>query len=204
MTLLHEVQHAIQEKEGFAIGGSPSQYLTGYESEKTKEFREKVQSLSSFLYLHKDLSSLKSNKYKSQLNRYLKQNYPKEISMFGSIKEFLLDKPFSLTLSEYQNKLWEQVQEKQELDKLDKYEKIAGEVEARNVSHRSGLTPDQRRKFLIQETEYVAEKDKEYIYYNFNKPMNVKFSMENFIEENKTEIFSQLKEKGIIKTKGEC
>jgi len=48
------------------------------------------------------------------------------------------------------------------------YERIAGEVEAQNVEKRLGLTPEQRRQSLLEETEDVAREDQIIIQNSFD------------------------------------
>lgn len=49
--------------------------------------------------------------------------------------------------------------EKANKEAYDYYRKIAGEVEARNVSARINMTPEERRATLLSETEDVARED---------------------------------------------
>ena len=44
------------------------------------------------------------------------------------------------------------------------YQSLAGEVEARNVQSRMGMSPEERRKTLAEETEDVARKDQIFLY----------------------------------------
>ena len=44
------------------------------------------------------------------------------------------------------------------------YQSLAGEVEARNVQSRMGMSPEERRKSLAEETEDVARKDQIFLY----------------------------------------
>lgn len=132
--LVHEVQHFIQEQEGFAVGGAAETEFS-YEDE---------------LILTKYANSEKSaSEFLSDPNvKYLLTESPE-------IKEIIEDKTklqISLTLKDAK------------LSAYDKYKKLAGEVEARNVQARAEISKAKRLKTLLSETEDVAPEDKIYLY----------------------------------------
>jgi hypothetical protein len=83
------------------------------------------------------------------------------------------------------------------------YLKLAGEVEARNSQERVKFTQKHKRSLLLEETEDVARKDQIFIRNSLGEEQ-IKFSIQDYIEENKTEIFNQLESKGLLKKEGEC
>lgn len=132
--LIHEVQHFIQEQEGFAVGGTAETEFS-YEDE---------------LILTKYANSEKSaSEFLSDPNvKYLLTESPE-------IKGIIEDKTkiqISLTLKDAK------------LSAYDKYKKLAGEVEARNVQARAEMSKAKRLKTLLAETEDVATEDKIYLY----------------------------------------
>lgn len=112
--LNHEIQHAIQDIEGFAKGGSP-RLVRG---EVKKRFDEVTKQI-------------------KQLRAEGKEDEAKA----------LIEKNRSLYNAYTKN------------DDFNSYKSLAGEVEARNVSARLNMTPEERRKSLAESTEDVARKD---------------------------------------------
>lgn len=112
--LIHEIQHAIQDIEGFAKGGSPATVKV----EIKKRFDEVTKQI-------------------KQLRAEGKEDEAKA----------LIEKNRSLYNAYTKN------------DDFNSYKSLAGEVEARNVSARLNMTPEERRKSLAESTEDVARKD---------------------------------------------
>ena len=112
--LNHEIQHAIQDIEGFAKGGSP-RLIRGEVKKKLNEVTKQIRQLR---------AEGKEDEAKAlvEKNRGLYNAYQKN-------------------------------------DDYNSYKSLAGEVEARNVSARLDMTPEERRKSLAESTEDVARKD---------------------------------------------
>ena len=112
--LNHEIQHVIQDIEGFAKGGSP-RLVRGEVKKKLNEVTEQIRQLR---------AEGKEDEAKALIekNRGLYNAYQKN-------------------------------------DDYNSYKSLAGEVEARNVSARMNMTPEERRKTLAESTEDVARKD---------------------------------------------
>lgn len=112
--LNHEIQHAIQDIEGFARGGSP-RLIRGEVKKKLNEVTKQIRQLR---------AEGKEDEAKAlvEKNRGLYNAYQKN-------------------------------------DDYNSYKSLAGEVEARNVSARLNMTPEERRKTLAESTEDVARKD---------------------------------------------
>ena len=112
--LNHEIQHAIQDIEGFAKGGSP-RLIRGEVKKKLNEVTKQIRQLR---------AEGKEDEAKAlvEKNRGLYNAYQKN-------------------------------------DDYNSYKSLAGEVEARNVSARLNMTPEERRKTLAESTEDVARKD---------------------------------------------
>lgn len=112
--LNHEIQHTIQDIEGFAKGGSP-RLVRGEVKKKLNEVTKQIRQLR---------AEGKEDEAKALIekNRGLYNAYQKN-------------------------------------DDYNSYKSLAGEVEARNVSARLNMTPEERRKTLAESTEDVARKD---------------------------------------------
>lgn len=112
--LNHEIQHVIQDIEGFAKGGSP-RLVRGEVKKKLNEVTKQIRQLR---------AEGKEDEAKALIekNRGLYNAYQKN-------------------------------------DDYNSYKSLSGEVEARNVSARLNMTPEERRKTLAESTEDVARKD---------------------------------------------
>ena len=112
--LNHEIQHAIQDIEGFAKGGSP-RLVRG---EVKKRFDD----------VTKQIKQLRAEGKEDEAKALIEKNR-------GLYNAY------------------------QKNDDYNSYKSLAGEVEARNVSARMNMTPEERRKTLAESTEDVARKD---------------------------------------------
>jgi hypothetical protein len=150
-TLVHEIQHAIQDIEGFASGGNArmvedARFNVGWGLEG----------------LYSDMLSL-------GMGDWLRE-HPTE-NKLEAIREF------AKTLPEEERESTERAIER--LDKMmeefgpylgreeesavDVYKRFSGEVEARNAANRIGLSPENRQRVLAEATEDVAREDQIFI-----------------------------------------
>lgn len=160
--LNHEIQHAIQHIEGFATGGTPEHVEKEFDAAKTEwrarayahELEETAKELGGEYNLTEvenalgkeykemgmeDLLPDKETRIKGA--NYFARGYA-DRSMDEAIKRFRLDESAGSDFNPYVE-----------------YMHIAGEVEARNVSARLGMTPEERRRTLALETEDVSRED---------------------------------------------
>lgn len=164
-SLIHEIQHAIQGIEGFAQGGTPQMFAVAkYHAEDSKDnFKEFInrygfedweknlpfeelmaygkQYKGQFGALHRafiDNAVEDESVKKTLLNEldYVKDTYDKFYQIAGGMD------------AAYKFK-----------DANEWYRSLSGEVEARNVQQRMGMTDEQRRDTLASETEDVARED---------------------------------------------
>ena len=175
-SLLHEVQHAIQQREGFAQGGSPSEFRDINRTEMALEGNKNR------------LRTLLGNNPKeaavySEMNRLLKQyqgfdNMPAEIEqkydsllgeMQGEVGRNILDLDFEIRTA--QMRLREGNADI--LTAEDQYRRLAGEVEAKNVQLRLPLTEEQRKAFSPKETQGIPDEQQRVRYgYGINHVLN--------------------------------
>lgn len=160
--LNHEIQHAIQHIEGFATGGTPEHVEKEFDAAKTEwrarayahELEETAKELGGEYNLtevenalgkeYKELGMedlLPDKEIRIKGANYFARGYA-DRSMDEAIKRFHLDESTRSDFNSYVE-----------------YMRIAGEVEARNVSARLGMTPDERRRTLALETEDVSRED---------------------------------------------
>lgn len=114
--LVHEIQHAIQEKEGFAEGGS--------------------------VFGLKDKLSAELDKRVARIKELRAEGRDAEADELMRMSKGLAEAVINNDADTYQN-----------------YRKLAGEVEARNISARLGMSEQERRESLLSETEDVARED---------------------------------------------
>lgn len=160
--LNHEIQHAIQHIEGFATGGTPEHLEKEFNAARLEwrarayahELEETAKELGGEYNLvevenalgkeykemgMEDLLPDKETRIKGA--NYFARGYA-DRSMDEAIKRFHLDESTRSDFNPYVE-----------------YMRIAGEVEARNVSERLGMTPEERRRTLASETEDVSRED---------------------------------------------
>nr|DAH67277.1 MAG TPA: Cytosine specific methyltransferase [Caudoviricetes sp.] len=126
-TLVHEIQHYIQEQEGFAQGGNSEMIVDKNALDAIAKLRAEKDAVAKEFYA---MSPAEQQKRKYEINnRY--------------------------------NDLTKQIERLEKSSRIgyDGYKRLAGEVEARNVSARLNMTPEERRKTLAESTEDVARKD---------------------------------------------
>nr|DAE77124.1 MAG TPA: cytosine DNA methyltransferase [Caudoviricetes sp.] len=126
-TLVHEIQHYIQEQEGFAQGGNSEMIVDKNALDAIAKLRAEKDEVAKEFYA---MSPAEQQKRKYEINnRY--------------------------------NDLTKQIERLEKSSRIgyDGYNRLSGEVEARNVSARLYMTPEERRKTLAESTEDVARKD---------------------------------------------
>lgn len=136
--LVHEIQHAIQGIEGFAQGGNPSMFNNAKNIDNVG--------------LYSIFDKIKSVK-------------PKTIDELKLLKDKILgDNPYMYEMDD-----WNRVIRKVESASIslndivktpyERYNELAGEVEARNASARMNMTEEERRNTLLAQTADVAPED---------------------------------------------
>lgn len=126
-TLVHEIQHYIQEQEGFAQGGNSEIIIDKNALDAIAKLRAEKDAVAKEFYA---MSPEEQQRRKYEINnRY--------------------------------NDLTKQIERLEKSSRIgyDGYNRLSGEVEARNVSARLNMTPEDRRKTLAEFTEDVARKD---------------------------------------------
>ena len=160
-TIAHEIQHAIQDIEGFARGGHWE--LRKPDTADHKHLRDIVRGAISFVefFQNSDLAQT--------IREAKKYNWPQWESIGPEAQEILLEylghkrKVDYKDLREYLSRAFDMTFPR----KYGKngYRKFAGEVEARNVEARMNMTPEQRRESLASETQDVATEDQISLYH---------------------------------------
>lgn len=126
-TLVHEIQHYIQEQEGFAQGGNSEMIVDKNALDAIAKLRAEKDAVAKEFYA---MSPEEQQRRKYEINKRY-------------------------------NDLTKQIERLEKSSRIgyDGYNRLSGEVEARNVSSRLNMTPEERRKTLAESTEDVARKD---------------------------------------------
>lgn len=176
--IAHEIQHAIQDIEGFALGTSPSAFINSDSLYKySPSFLHDAFSVRRYA---EDL--IRDSKYKKMawaINHIIPIYYQNGFFRNKEMNEKDLNDLYFLANNYTSKELNDVSVNQKEFDKLkeisiNKYIKTSGEVEARNVSRRMNMTMDERRKSLASETEDVAREDQIFLYDNMiNNPQAI-------------------------------
>ena len=162
-TLVHEVQHAVQHEEGFALGGN-IRSITDMENRETamEALRRDIPRMR---LEEKELSTLLEDN--ERIRRMAEEKGIPSRTQWRMI-EFKLDNlRDEKVLAE---KLLEDFENGVENPRLYMstgqryYRRLAGEVEARNASRRAEMTDEERSNSLGSETEDVSREDQIFLY----------------------------------------
>ena len=158
--LVHEVQHAIQDVEGFAQGGTPGQRVT-LEGVALQHVQDEIAAIEN----NEDFKAWREadKEYRlaaSKLHAVLQnenRNYPALLELTNQEVQTKHDAYmlYSVEVRNMERRLHElqtQVKDGLVLD-FDSYSRLAGEVEANNVIARKSKTLEQRRSSLASDTE---------------------------------------------------
>ena len=151
-TLVHEIQHAIQEIEGFARGGNTNTLNQNnlLAEQDRKSYENNIELLSDFA----EKEAEKANK----LDDLNKVETPEQLFEHIINSEYYSEstKKFAQNIKEQGRKLRSS---NRNISDIDYYKSLAGEVESRNVQTRMNMTPEERLNTLLSETEDVSRED---------------------------------------------
>ena len=158
-TSLHELQHAIQQREGFSPGGSPMLFS----SQDTKELMNlsnKLLALSNNNDVSKAINyGLTGNsKALMELKKTMSpKDYQEAIDGYRLTKQYAKEGKVQLgDLKGMADELWQQAEA---LNPNNQYRRLAGEAEARATQKRRNLTEEQRKAIFPLESYDVPIKD---------------------------------------------
>ena len=149
-TLVHEIQHAIQRAEGFTGGASP---------ESWQAVRQQVIDTVAGARQNLDLW-LQDIGYPEFVRESMNRVVSGEITLdehWKALEEFKRDSPFAAEIARCEEELAAYENQLRTLNNLgdgewansfDMYENTAGEIEARDVTQRRQMTPEQRRQTM--------------------------------------------------------
>lgn len=165
-TLMHEIQHYIQRVEGFARGGSPEEFtdeiMKQIKEQEEKIFNERVKKES--IKNLKQFVSEEQAKDIVKMDDELRNAYMDELAKgtreYAKIREQIEEKwqnmlqSLNLTEQQVRQAMYHgTTEERLRADRISSlttqdqfYERLLGEIEARNTEKRLGYTEEQRRK----------------------------------------------------------
>ena len=149
--LSHEIQHAIQDIEGFARGGNLTigERIAKQRDSLTDWQRNFIEDVA----IYESLKDTMREDY--PLSRFMRNMAADEARYGESISRDIMTMDDKELRREY-NRL---SQASRRVSPGEAYFNIAGEVEARNVQKRLGMSAEERLASLAEETEDVARKD---------------------------------------------
>lgn len=180
-TLIHEVQHAIQHIEGFATGAStesmePKDVLLWRDmarlrelrqSEVWKEFDRKLRTTDPWEATEEDQRELEALGSHPDVTAVISEvNRLREVWGYSEPILRAIDsdawEPFGA--------IGEEINASDPTFQNRRYRRVAGEVEARNAESRMGMSPEDRRATMLEETESVPRDQQIVRFYQGQNP----------------------------------
>jgi len=171
-TLLHETQHAIQEREGFASGGNLGTAEMPYsvreplykDATKLSEISLEATKKNRSILDMANAALLGDSGKVSEIKKMLNPDEVKEaLSIYREAKAVADTNKIKLgSINEMSEAL---VKQADSMDSFYRYERLAGEAEARNVQTRMNMTPEQRAAtppwstLDVPEDELIVKRD---------------------------------------------
>lgn len=172
-TFVHEIQHAIQIEEGFAIGGGEENFrfegdigfrqgqqyipITLLNENKTRKYVGKETAIK--YGINSDYLDILDKEKLKESYEARKNEIPE---MFHATLEDIINNPDIISFEQAKPIIQKVIDDgiaKARDAAHAQYLRIAGEVESRNVEHRLNMTPEERRATLLSKTEDVARED---------------------------------------------
>lgn len=203
--LIHEIQHAIQHYEGFAIGSSPEYFEENpvINEEVKEEYEAAVQKEYN---LKKELLDERPE-FLEDFNRFFELDKVYEsdaqideqaiLDEMDRIDQKFRDAGLGDLWDRYNFAYRELIAARRNLNKgippYTAYHRTAGEVEARNAQKRKRMSAEEKRQSLLSDTEDVAEESKIYL---FEGGWESEFA-EPFTEGQKKHILSMVQDSNV-------
>lgn len=148
-TLVHEVQHAIQEIENFARGGNTEMF----EDKSAERVMSDLNAATNGRLVDSGAVTFSREGLYEALRRITTSYGDTLLRYYDSQLQDVAEKYGYETI-------YDLVEDADNIKSaMAKYRSLAGEVEARNAQRRMGMTQEQRRATLAEETEDVARED---------------------------------------------
>lgn len=154
-TLAHEIQHAIQDIEGFAKGGSELQFR----DETQKDIADKVLREANAIFYGQ------SEEWRDKVRAINRAKLDQDFDLAETLESELEDDE---AFYEYDNLMFEARDLMENPDRIvttafEQYHRLTGEVEARNVESRLNLSEQERAETPLSKTEDVSRENQRVI-----------------------------------------
>jgi hypothetical protein len=149
VSLLHEIQHYIQGREGFARGGN-LEISNNPMNEVSFGLVNGLRTFAKSVTIKNPEKGFNITDDSDAAKRYEKTFGEKPSSIVINLAA-KLEQELSRGLDINETTVYKTLKNN-DLSPYEKYERLAGEVEARNVEERMNMTPEQRRETTLQET----------------------------------------------------
>ncbi|MBQ9527516.1 MAG: hypothetical protein IJR68_07885, partial [Fretibacterium sp.] len=164
-TLIHEIQHLVQDIEGFAKGGNPSMFNRSTDQTTMEKWAGLIENLVGAKDENGEVYTIESaaREYLRlaqeeldglPLEEKIRHKGDFEVEDLAALSKIVN----SGNIEETVKRLHEE-STKPHLSAEETYRRLAGETEARNASARMEMSPEERRQKLLSETEDVARED---------------------------------------------
>lgn len=154
-TMMHELQHVIQSIEGFARGGNPAWEMNEYLKEMAIDLPELVLFSEMFSRANSQEKLIRAGRQKvADIARKNASNYKEDMSGLADRLEAIDDQDYAKMVREgarLQKVAWQKGE--------DRYNRLAGEVEARNVNTRMGMSDASKSLTPPSETEDIRREE---------------------------------------------
>ena len=176
-TLLHEIQHLIQFKEGFAQGGGLGMFPNSKEHKYANLPGKEIFNMRAGAeFARQELSkynSIEELKDYYNSNRRILPDHERValVSVINAVSAgYSVEEAISSLEKEYKQAVddikWNSTSKD---SPYNKYTRLGGEVEARNVQSRMNMSEEERRNTLLSETEDVAREDQLFLAETFGE-----------------------------------
>jgi len=150
--LIHEIQHAIQEIEGFAKGGN-TESIRPEMLQYPMMIKKAQEKIDDYYQNHPDGIAIDK-----ESDEWLESNTNPTEEEYAEFEAKMKAKyPSVNSISQYTEIIKQQRQNPKTREEA--YKRLAGETEARNASNRMNMSEEERRNTLLSETADVAPED---------------------------------------------
>ena len=156
--ILHEIQHSIQSREGFARGGSPEMM-----DARDKERRDLISGHEENLKLWRE--DISATKFLQDLMQKYLAGEIEATDLPRLFSEWENNSPVGGAIKALKEEL-KRLYEAYPGTPFEAYQRLAGEIEARDTANRAGLSPEQRKETApdLRSDAIVVWGGKEYAY----------------------------------------
>lgn len=171
--LNHEIQHAIQRIEGFAIGGNEASVEVAFKAAKAewkaRAYAHALEETAKELggeYNQAEVEKALIREYEDMgMQEYLPDNETR-VKGFNYFARGYADRSMDDAIKRFRL----ETSTREDFNAYNEYRHLSGEVEARNAQKRMAMDEFKRKRTLLRETEDVAREDQIFLYDSLTSP----------------------------------